>query len=75
MRQLDLRCDGIAVLRLQRLGWDAERLVAAVGKVTRDNERRRFTASAEDYVSLQERVAFIRAMAGLSWPPTQVDPR
>ena len=67
MQALELRCDGIAVLTLRRLGLDPERLVSAVQKMTRFNQHRGMVASAKDYVSLTERVAFIRAIATMPW--------
>jgi hypothetical protein len=67
MQELELRCDGIAVWTLRRLGIDPERLVTAVQKMTRLNQHRGMVASAGDYVSLKERVAFIRAVAAMRW--------
>jgi hypothetical protein len=67
MQELELRCDGIAVLTLRRLGIDPENLVSAVQKVTRFNQRRDAVATRASYVSLKERITFIRAIAGLSW--------
>jgi hypothetical protein len=67
MQELELRCDGIAVLTLRRLGIDTENLVSAVQKVTRFNQRRHAVATSASYVSLNERITFIRAIAGLSW--------
>jgi hypothetical protein len=67
MQELELRCDGIAVLTLRRLGIDPERLVTAVQKMTRFNQHRGMVASAGDYVSLKERMAFIRAVAAMRW--------
>jgi hypothetical protein len=67
MQALELQCDGIAVLTLRRLGIDPEHLVSAVESMTRFNERRGTVASAADYVSLKERVAFIRAVASMPW--------
>ncbi len=67
MQELELRCDGIAVLTLRRLGIDTENLVSAVQKVTRFNQRRDAVATRASYVPLTERVTFIRAIAGLSW--------
>jgi hypothetical protein len=67
MQELELLCDGIAVLTLRRLGIDPEQLVSAVESMTRFNERRGTVASTSDYVSLKERVAFIRAVARLPW--------
>lgn len=77
MRQLELKADGIAVLTLQRVGIDTERLVSAVQKWTRYNQLldadQRPAASASAlaadarYVPLKERVTFIRAVARLHW--------
>jgi len=67
MQALELRCDGVAVLTLRRLGLDPERLVSAVQKMTRFNQHRGMVASAKDYVSLTDRVAFIRAIATMPW--------
>ena len=66
-QELELRCDGIAVLTLRRLGIDPEHLVSAVQKVTRFNQRRDAVATSASYVPLTERITFIRAIAGLSW--------
>jgi hypothetical protein len=65
LQELELRCDGIAVLTLRRLGLDPEHPVSAVQKMTRLNQHRGMVASANDYVSRKERVAFIRAVAAL----------
>ena len=67
MQELELRCDGIATLTLRRLGIDTENLVSAVQKVTLFNQGRDAVATGASYVSLKERIAFIRAIAGLSW--------
>ena len=67
MQALELRCDGVAVLTLRRLGLDPARLVSAVQKMTRFNQHRSMVASTKDYVSLTERVAFIRAIATMQW--------
>jgi hypothetical protein len=66
-QELELRCDGIALLTLRRHGIDPEHLVSAVQKVMRFNQRRDAVATSASYVPLNERIAFIRAMAGLSW--------
>jgi hypothetical protein len=63
MQALELRCDGLAVLTLRDLGLDPERLVSAVQKMTRFNQDRGVVASTKDYVSLTDRVTFIRAIA------------
>jgi hypothetical protein len=71
MQELELVCDGIAVTSLRALGLDPARLIAAVTKMTRYNERLGATASARSYVPLDERRRFIDAMGSLSprgWP-------
>jgi hypothetical protein len=74
LRQLELRSDGIAVLTLQAMGLNPERLATAAMKMTRCNEPHEGGARPRPdggtgyrYVSLTERVAFIRAMARLNW--------
>jgi hypothetical protein len=67
MQELELRCDGIAVLTLRRVGIDPENLVSAIQKVTRFNQLRDAVASSASYVSLKERVRFIRTIAALEW--------
>ncbi len=67
MQELELRCDGIAVLTLRRLGLDPERLVSAVLKVTRFNQLREAVESSASYVPTKERIRFIRTIAGLQW--------
>ncbi len=66
-QELELRADGLAVLMLRRLGLNPERLVSAVQKTMRYNEHRGEATNTDAYVPLPERVAFIRAVAGLSW--------
>jgi hypothetical protein len=68
IRELELRCDGIAVLTLRRLGIDAERLVRALQVLTWYNRELGVDENAIDYVSPGERRAFIRAVAQLQWP-------
>jgi hypothetical protein len=65
MQELELRCDGIAVLTLRQLALDPEDLVRAVTSLTRYNERLGAVASGDSYVSLSERVKFIRALQRL----------
>jgi hypothetical protein len=62
IQELELVCDGIAVMSLAAVGVDPAHLGAAVSKMTRYNERRGATASADAYVSLGERLSFIDAM-------------
>jgi hypothetical protein len=67
MQELELLCDGIAVLTLRHLGLDPERLVSAVQKLTHLNQLREAGDTNARYVPLKERTAFIRAMARLQW--------
>jgi hypothetical protein len=71
IRELELRCDGIAVLTLRRLGVDAERLVSAVEKLTWYNQQRRLDADRSDYVSRDDRRAFIHAIEKLQWADSE----
>jgi Zn-dependent protease with chaperone function len=70
IRELELRCDGIAVLTLQRLGLDPERLVSAVEKLSWYNQARGLDADRKDYVSREDRRVLIRAVAKLQWAVT-----
>jgi hypothetical protein len=67
LRELELRCDGIAVLTLRRLGLNPERLVRAVEMMTWYNEQRHLAADRKEYASRDDRRAFIRAIAMLPW--------
>ena len=64
-QEMELMCDGFAVMALRLLGVDPDRLLSAVTKLTRYNERVRATATAGAYVSLDERRRFIMAVAEL----------
>jgi Zn-dependent protease with chaperone function len=85
MRELELWADAIAVLTLERIGIDPERLVSAVTKQTEHNRLQRAVAdpdavsqtSVDRYVPLDQRVAFIRAIAGIRWaaPPSTMTSR
>jgi hypothetical protein len=84
MRELELKADGLGVLILEHLGISPERLVSAVQKMMRYNEWRGrsagatpqagpATGTADRYVSLDDRLAFIHAVAQIrwaDWPPT-----
>lgn len=67
IRELELRCDGIAVLTIRRLGLDAQRLLRAVQVLTGYNRELGLDENARDYVSRDERRAFIGAVAKLQW--------
>lgn len=64
LQELELRCDGISVVTLHRLGVNPGRLESAVMRLTLYNERRG-TRAAPNYVTLPERLRFIRAVAAL----------
>ena len=74
LRELELRCDGIAVLTMRRLGLDPERLVRAVEMLTWYNQQRRLDSDWKDYVSRDERRAFIRAVENLRWVALNREP-
>ncbi|MFN0122244.1 MAG: hypothetical protein ACKV2V_17250 [Blastocatellia bacterium] len=65
MRELELRCDGIAVIALERLGIDATHLISALASMRAFNARVGAT-DAMPYPRERERVAFIRAMRQLA---------
>jgi Zn-dependent protease with chaperone function len=76
MRELELKADGIGTLTLAHLGIDPERLASAIQKTIRYNEwldhragatQAGAAATADRYVPLKERLAFIRTVAQLRW--------
>ena len=78
MRELELKADGLGVLTLQHMGISPDRLVSAVQKMMRYNDWRDrsagaapqpgpATGTADRYVSLDDRLAFIRAVAKIRW--------
>jgi hypothetical protein len=62
VRELELRCDGVAVITLRQLGLDPHALVEAVRALTRFNESVGAVRSAGRYVSLKERIAFVETI-------------
>lgn len=65
LQDLELQCDGIAVIAIGRLGVDSEHLVSAATKLARHNQRRG-TPDTARYVPLDQRVRFIRAVGRLT---------
>jgi hypothetical protein len=65
LQELELRCDGFAVITMNRIGVDSEHLVSAATKLARHNERLGPVNEAR-YVPLDQRVRFIRALARLT---------
>jgi hypothetical protein len=57
----------VAVLVWRRAGLSAEPLVSAVKSLTWFNQEHGYMADRDNYVSLEERTAFIRAVDALPW--------
>jgi predicted Zn-dependent protease len=63
LKELELLCDAVAIVTLQRLGVDPSRLIASVEKITRHNRQHFGTAVDETgYPTLFERREFARAV-------------
>jgi hypothetical protein len=63
LKELELVCDGIAVMILRELRIDASRLIAAIEKITRFNRQRFGSAFNEAaYPTVAERRAFVRVV-------------
>jgi hypothetical protein len=65
-QELELKCDGIAVLTLIALGLDLTRLADGLRKQARFNEALGANANAADYPRLEERQEFIMALRGFA---------
>ena len=65
LQELELRCDGIAIIAMARLSVPPERLISAVTKQIRHNERIG-TLNYAWYVPLDQRVRFVLAVARLT---------
>ena len=63
MQELESRCDGIAVIAMARIGVDVEHLVSALTTLGRPR-RGWTTVNAGRYPPLDQRVRFIRTLAG-----------
>lgn len=73
MREIELRCDGIAVITLGRLAIDPANLVSGITRINNFNAR----VTAVDklpYPSPDERFKFIRAIAELVKARNEVEP-
>lgn len=66
LQELELRCDGLAVMTMAALRVDPERLVSAATKLARHNERTFGEPIDERYVPLDQRIRFIRCIAKLT---------
>jgi predicted Zn-dependent protease len=70
LKDLELMCDGIAIVTMHALGMDVSRLMAGVQKIGRFNRERFGTANNEkDYPTLAQRQAFARAV--VKWTSAQ----
>jgi hypothetical protein len=65
MQEIELRCDGIAVITMKHLGLDPSHLISQVTKMTKFNERAGATATANLYTPLDERIKFNQLMIKL----------
>jgi hypothetical protein len=65
VQELELRCDGVAIITMSQLGLDPARLMSAVTKLTKFNLRIGDHSRAYAYPSLDERLAFNRATTEL----------
>jgi hypothetical protein len=65
LQELELRCDGIAVITLYRLKLNPASLIRTVRKLNRYNGHKEADPTAERYVSSEEREKFVRAMIGM----------
>jgi hypothetical protein len=61
-QEVELKCDGIAVLTLVALGLDTSLLTDGLHKQTQFNEMLGATANADDYPQLHERQRFVKAV-------------
>jgi hypothetical protein len=66
LQELELRCDGIAVITLEHLGLGSASLISAIAKLNKHNGHSDdSSAQNHDYVAFNERIAFIHRMIEL----------
>ena len=65
LQELELMCDGVAVITLRSLGIDRNHLINAATRLTRFNERTAARIMTSRQVSLERRIAFIRQVDAL----------
>ncbi len=71
LKELELVCDGIAIVTLHRLGMKASRLTTGIEKISRFNHERLGTALNESsYPTLVQRRTFARAAMAWAAGPT-----
>ena len=62
---IELRCDGIAIVTLHRLGLNPSRMISTVTRMMKFNERIGTSDKKNAYTSLEDRRIFNRAMIEL----------
>jgi Zn-dependent protease with chaperone function len=67
-QELELKCDGIAVLTIIGGGGQPDQLIAGLRKMLRFNEAIGAVANAEEYPRLQDRERFVSAIRALALP-------
>ncbi len=65
VQEIELRCDGIAIVTMHRLGLDPSRMISTVTKMMKFNEPIGTMDKAHVYTSLDDRRRFNRAMIEL----------
>jgi hypothetical protein len=65
LQELELMCDGLAVMTLESLGIDRSHLIAAATRLTRYNERTAARIMTSRQVPLERRIVFIRQVEAL----------
>jgi hypothetical protein len=65
LQEIELKCDGIAVLTLMALSLDVTMLDSGMRKLTRFNETLGTTVNADAYPNLDVRARFVRDVAAL----------
>jgi Peptidase family M48 len=68
VREIELRCDAVAIVTMRQLGLDRGALLSGVAKLTKFNERRGFPNRQDLSPAWDERRNFVRAMGELSLP-------
>jgi Zn-dependent protease with chaperone function len=62
MQELELRCDGIAVITLVQLGFDPENLISGITRLMKFNERKGISTISDSHLPLEDRTHFIHRM-------------
>ncbi|HEV8482068.1 MAG TPA: hypothetical protein VGV87_00810 [Blastocatellia bacterium] len=63
MQEIELRCDGLALITMSQLGLDPSQLISAINKLTRSHKGK--LINGDFYPPSEERIQFIRAMIEL----------